>query len=335
MKKKVNRAFNRRTREPEAYKNARNEYKYAIRKAQDDSWKKFCESCEGVPETSRMHKILSKDATLQVGVLKTTTGELISDDEAILNHLIASHFPGSTLTVPVVEQSTTVPTAESWSLAKRVVTPSKVGWAIKSFKPFKAAGSDGIFPALLQHGGDRLCNILTNIFRASIAFNFIPSSWRDVRIVFIPKPGRISYEDPRSYRAISLMSFFLKTSERLVDRYIGCTSLIEKPIHANQHAYQKGKSVNTAIHKVVHTIESAFDSGEFTLGVFLDIEGAFDRTNYNSISCAANEHGVHSVLTGWIEAMLMSRVLKANLRGVASIHCSAHTSVCIFYAYVY
>jgi hypothetical protein len=40
---------------------------------------------------------------------------------------------------------------------------------------------------------------------------------RAVRVIFIPKPGRDSYELAKSFRPISLTSFFLKTMERLVD----------------------------------------------------------------------------------------------------------------------
>jgi hypothetical protein len=61
---------------------------------------------------------------------------------------------------------------------------------------------------------------------------------------------RASYEEAKSYRAISLSSFTLKVLERLVD-----TCLINKPLEPNQHAYQKGKSTNSAIHKVVQFIE--------------------------------------------------------------------------------
>jgi hypothetical protein len=53
-----------------------------------------------------------------------------------------------------------------------------------------------------------------------MAYGNIPVEWRAVRVIFIPKPGRDPYEMAKSFRPISLTSFFLKTMERLVDSYI-------------------------------------------------------------------------------------------------------------------
>ena len=73
--------------------------------------------------------------------------------------------------------------------------------------------------------------------------------------MFIPKPGRDSYSGPRDYRPISLTSFLLKTMERLVDRYLRDEVLAHMPLHSNQHAYQAGKSVETALHQLIVRVE--------------------------------------------------------------------------------
>lgn len=79
------------------------------------------------------------------------------------------------------------------------------------------------------------------------------------------------------------------------------------PLHHRQHAYQKGKSVETALHQLVVKIEKALDNKMFALGIFMDIEGAFDNTSYNSIKKAAQTHGIDTNLTRWIDAMLTGR----------------------------
>ena len=77
--------------------------------------------------------------------------------------------------------------------------------------------------------------------------------------MFIPMPGRNTYSGPRDYRPISLTSFLLKTMERLVDRYLRDEALAIVPLHPNQHAYQAGKSVETALHWLVVRAEKALD----------------------------------------------------------------------------
>jgi hypothetical protein len=39
-------------------------------------------------------------------------------------------------------------------------------------------------------------------------------------VTFIPKPGKATYTEPKAYCPISLLSFMLKTMEKLVDRQI-------------------------------------------------------------------------------------------------------------------
>jgi hypothetical protein len=79
---------------------------------------------------------------------------------------------------------------------------------------------------------------------------YIPAIRYQVKFVFIPKPGRNSYSGPRDFRLISLTSFLLKTMERMVDRFLRDEILAIMPLHPNQHTYQAGKSVETALHQL-------------------------------------------------------------------------------------
>ena len=51
---------------------------------------------------------------------------------------------------------------------------------------------DGIFPALLQEGQEDLIPYLVRIFHACLATGYAPAMWRQVKVVFIPKPSRNS-----------------------------------------------------------------------------------------------------------------------------------------------
>jgi hypothetical protein len=88
-----------------------------------------------------------------------------------------------------------------------------------------------------------------------MAYGFIPTAWRQVKVTFIPKPGKHDYTAAEAYRPISLSSFLLKTMEKLIDRYIRDGALKIHPLHRNQHACQLGKSTETALHNVVTRIK--------------------------------------------------------------------------------
>ena len=178
-----------------------------------------------------------------------------------------------------------------------IITYRKVEWAIISFAPYKSPGMDGIFPALLQERREILIPYLVKMFRACLAMGYVPADWRQVKVVFIPKPGRSSYCGPRDFRPIT--SFLLKTMERLVDRFLRDEVLALQPLHPNQHTYQAGKSVETALHQLVVWVEKALDQQEIALGVFLDIEGAFDN-----MCTALARHGADQTIIRWIRATL-------------------------------
>jgi hypothetical protein len=187
-----------------------------------------------------------------------------------------------------------------------VVTYRRVEWAIDSFAPYKSPGVDGIFPAMLQKGREVVIPYLVRIFCACLATGYVPAIWRQVKVVFIPKPGRNSYSGPRNFRPNSLTSFFLKTMERLVDRYLRNEGLALVPLHRNQHAYQAGKSVETVLHQLIVRVEKALDQQETALCVFLDIERAFNNTRYDIMCDALVSHGSEYKYTivRWIRATL-------------------------------
>jgi len=116
-------------------------------------------------------------------------------------------------------------------LAVRIVTYRR---AINSFAPYKSPGVDGIFLALLQKAQEVVIPHLVRIFHACLLTGYVPAIWGQVKVVFIPKPSRNCYSGPRDYRPITLTSSFLKTLERLVDRYLRDVALKHVPLHSNQ-----------------------------------------------------------------------------------------------------
>jgi len=169
----------------------------------------------------------------------------------------------------------------------------------------------------LQKAWEVIVPHLVRIFRACLSTGYVPAIWRQVKVVFIPKPGRNSYSGPRDYRPISLTSFLLKTLERLVDRHLRDVALALVPLHPNQHAYQAGKSVEMAIHQLVVQVEKVLDQQETALGVFLDIEGSFNNTCYDAMCDALVRHGSEYTIVRWIRTTLQGRVAVATLNGTS------------------
>ena len=125
--------------------------------------------------------------------------------------------------------------------------------------------------------------------------------------------GRHTQSEGETMDLLLATSFLLKTLERLVDRFLRDEILVSKPLHPNQHAYQAGKSVETVLHQLVVRDEKALDQQEMALGVFLDIEGAFNNTPYDSKCTALVGHGVDHTIVRWVKATLEGRQAIATL----------------------
>lgn len=187
-----------------------------------------------------------------------------------------SHFPGCISVDKFLTNSGTPSlTKRDIRLTGTIFHEDRVKWALGKFSPYKSPGPDGIYPCLMQNGMDILIPQLIRIFRSSLLFGHIPESWREVKVVFIPKPGKKSEQLPKSFRPISLSSFLLKTMEKVMDHHIRGTYLVRKPIHKFQFAYQQGKSTETAVHHVVKMVEKTLQAKQIALCAFIDIQGVF------------------------------------------------------------
>lgn len=320
LRTETRKLFNRakRTNKWSEYKVALTEYNKELRRSKRKSWRQFCEGVNELPHAQRLQKILSKDHSNGLGLLRKPDGEYTATREESAELMLKTHFPDSILQKGCdvdrkFEEIPRCPTNRSKSLAGKIFTQNKIRWAIKSFKPYKSPGEDGIFPALLQQGLTDLAYPLSKIFKNSYLLGYIPLSWREVNVVFIPKAGKRNSEEPKSYRPISLTSFLLKTMEKVINIHLGNEVLSKNPLHKNQYAYQSGKSTETALHNLVTKIEKALNEKEVALCAFIDIEGAFDNTTYESIEKAALHKGCETSTVKWIKAMLASRRIKTKI----------------------
>ena len=71
--------------------------------------------------------------------------------------------------------------------------------------------------------------------------------------------------------------------------------------------------METALHQLVVRVEKALDQQEVALGVFLDIEGAFNYTSYDSMCLALARHGVNHTIVRSVKANLEGRRATATL----------------------
>ena len=291
-------------------------YRSAIRKARRASWKKFADNQNDFESVARFNKILNRDSLNGLGQLKDEDGEPCSTVSESLDVLLRSHFPSCT-NRPMHEwepnsgKTCNIEVDEGANF----VTLERLEEAIKSFGEHKAAGMDDIKPLVLQKLGDKAKERMLKLFKASMLLGYIPKCWRESRVIFIPKPGKSDYSDPRSFRPISLMTFILKTLERITLWHLQEVTFTENPFNSNQHAFLKGRSTDSALSNMTEYIESALIKKQFALAVFLDVKGAFDHAQTKDMLKGLRDKNAPIEVIKWYEHCLNHRKITLDHQG--------------------
>lgn len=98
-------------------------------------------------------------------------------------------------------------------LIEQTITPEKVKWAINSFGLYKSPGIDGIYPRMLQKSWDALGNTYTQIFRACLENSYITTSLQCIKVVFIPKAGKIQHSKAVVRLTVLYKSFLIPSKD--------------------------------------------------------------------------------------------------------------------------
>jgi hypothetical protein len=96
------------------------------------------------------------------------------------------------------------------------ISPEQVQRHITKLSPYKAHVPDGIPNVVLQRCTDILIERLTYIFRVIFELNLYYDPWREFTTVVLMKPGKPSYEVPKAYCPIALISTIAKVLTSVV-----------------------------------------------------------------------------------------------------------------------
>lgn len=244
------------------------------------------------------------------GILRKPDGSFTESHEETAKILLDTHFPDN---IPGEAVYTSEPEVNiplmAYGNAGNILNMRMTEWALFSFEPFKSPGFDGLFPAFIQRTWETTGHLIFKFYEASFRLSYIPKIWQKVKLTFIPKPGKDDYTSPKSFRPISLTSFLLKGLEKIIDRHIRDKLDTLDPLHVSQHAFQKGRSTETALHNVVTLAEKAISDKEYMMSTFLDIEGAFDNITFNAINRHLNTYEISPHVKSWIKFMLSHRTI--------------------------
>jgi hypothetical protein len=157
------------------------------------------------------------------------------------------------------------------------IRPCDLQKLLNSLKLKKACGIDGIPNECLMHLARRPLVYLTRLTNHCIRLQHFPTSWKEAKVVTLPKPGK-DPKFPQNLCPISLLSTTGKVFENViletVKRHIG----EKNSLNSSQFGFRALHSTTLQCMRLADHVTLNFNNNISTAAVFLDIEKAFDTT---------------------------------------------------------
>ena len=83
----------------------------------------------------------------------------------------------------------------------------------------------------------------------------MPTAWKEGTSIFLPKLGKESYFEAKSFRINTLSFFQLKWLERLILYHINEDINVQAKVSASQNGFCAGISTETSLHEFVRRVE--------------------------------------------------------------------------------
>ena len=319
MRNKLRKSIKKRT---PGYDKLKRESRQKYEKIRNRTWsskfREFCSKLEAKSDSKRISSLIKNTKSTSLGTIRKTDGSLTESPAETLKVMTEVHFgdlrdpsPGHEHPLGSLqdeEQET------EWDL-DHIFSENRVRRALKEFSPLTAAGPDGIRPIMLQKGWEHLKTAYTSIVKASFRLGHTPSTWLCSTGVFLPKPGKTDYFNPKSFRTITLAPVPLKWMERIILWHMEVDLKIYSNLSKKQFGFRRGSSTIAAVHKLVRKLEFAILNQGMALGTFLDVEGAFDNVSFDSIEEALNSKCASRGVNRWIMSMIRNRKIHVELQG--------------------
>ena len=168
------------------------------------------------------------------------------------------------------------------------ITMDELKLAIKKTKTNnKGVDPYGLHPKLLKKFKFNTISICLHLINNAFFMGIWPFDKTIVK--FLKKPGKTDYSNPSSWRPISLTSYLGKAVERVIDRRLRSSEILE--IDEQQYGFQPGKSTLHYLYKLYHDVTALKNP---TVATVYDLEKAFDSVD---------------------KTLLLSKLINSDLKG--------------------
>ena len=180
------------------------------------------------------------------------------------------------------------------------VTQKQISNIIVSLNARKAIGPNSIPNFVLKELKEELKKhtIITNM---SFITGQFPTKGKEAHIIPSYKKG--DKLECSHYRPISLLPNISKIIEKK-SIYIRLYKLLEKysSRYKKQFGFRNSHSTNHALISITEKIKKSLDNNEYSCGVFLDFQKAFDTVNQKILLKKLHRYGITGITNEWFKS---------------------------------
>lgn len=161
----------------------------------------------------------------------------------------------------------------------------------------------------LSNNGKYFLFVLYNSF---LSHGFVPSQWRDILIVPIPKPGRDNGV-VSALRPISMISCMCKIFHSIIKNRLEW--YIEKNNILSNYTvgFRRGRSTLHNLSSLISDIQLGLTNRIATIGCFTDIDNAYNNVDISSLIKVMDRFGIGSIICNYLWNFLRLRTLKIQV----------------------
>ena len=195
--------------------------------------------------------------------------------------------------------------------------PIEVSNKINELHPKKAQGPSSIPTAIFRLIIPTIAQPLTEIINLSFSTGTYIDSMKVSKVIPIFKE-KGSDLDFNNYRLISLLSNVNKIIEKIMHERL--YNFLEKYniIYILQYGFRKGHSTNHCLFDLTESIRKAIDGNKFAVGVFVDLQKAFDTVNHTILIEKLKHYGIRGIANEWFKSYLTNRHQFVSINGTDS-----------------
>ena len=196
------------------------------------------------------------------------------------------------------------------------VTTTELTHIINLLKNNKNCGIDGLSCKLLQDYFYLFCDPLNYLYNLSLTSGIIPDDFKLAKVVPVYKKGERHLAS--NFRPISLLNVFNKILEKIVHRRL--YSFLDKNniLYKYQFGFRKNYSTSLALLEVVDSCYKNLDKGNKVLGIYFDLQKAFDTVDHDILLAKLHFYGIRGTLLAWFKNYLKNRKQYTVVNNVSS-----------------